>query len=515
MKQWLTFCSLLLLLALGIVGGCRENFDYTPTTGTLSFSRDTVFLDTVFTNIGSSTYSLKVFNTSDNDILIPEIRLRNGQDTQYRLNVDGLAGNEFQEIALRGKDSLFIFIETTFDISTVGANEFLYTDAILFGAGGAYQNVELVTLVKDATFLFPRTTSDGTKETLLLGLDDMGNEIRIEGFVLEEDELLFTNEKPYVVYGYAAVTEGQTLQMEPGTRVHFHKDSGILVGTGGSLQLLGSLSTDPEVLENEIIFEGDRLEPQFSDVPGQWGTIWLTPGSTNNRIEYTTIKNASVGLLVEGMAPLDSRTLEIANSQIHNSSSVNLWARNAFIEGENCVFGSAGTYALYCNLGGNYRFTHSTIANYWTNSFRNTPALFIDDHNNGTDTDFVSNPLVNATFANCIIDGNRDLELLFSNQGSGAFSYEFRNCAIKFNDRTNAFAGDPLYDFENLVRYPSTEINLRTSFTDPSALNFQLEEDSEVVDFGDSAIATQVPLDLLGISRVETPDLGAFERQIQ
>jgi hypothetical protein len=37
-------------------------------------------------------------------------------------------------------------------------------------------------------------------------------------------------------------------------------------------------------------FEGDRLEPEYADVPGQWGTIWLTNGSTNNIINHLTIK---------------------------------------------------------------------------------------------------------------------------------------------------------------------------------------------------------------------------------
>ena len=47
---------------------CRQDFEFTPSTGTLSFSKDTVYLDTVFSNIGSSTYTLKVYNNSDNDI---------------------------------------------------------------------------------------------------------------------------------------------------------------------------------------------------------------------------------------------------------------------------------------------------------------------------------------------------------------------------------------------------------------------------------------------------------------
>ncbi len=108
----------------------------------------------------------------------------------------------------------------------------MYTDAILFDEGPKQQEVQLVTLIKDAIFLYPAENADGTKETLLLGLDEDGNEIRIEGFLLTDEQLSFTNEKPYVIYGYAGVASEKTLNIAAGSRVHFHKDSGILVGEG-------------------------------------------------------------------------------------------------------------------------------------------------------------------------------------------------------------------------------------------------------------------------------------------
>ena len=72
---------------------CRQYFEFTPSTGQLSFSKDTVYLDTVFSNIGSSTYTLKVYNNSDNNILIPSLKLSKGQTSNYRMNVDGMLGN--------------------------------------------------------------------------------------------------------------------------------------------------------------------------------------------------------------------------------------------------------------------------------------------------------------------------------------------------------------------------------------------------------------------------------------
>ena len=69
---------------------CRQDFEFTASTGTLTFSKDTVYLDTVFSTIGSSTYTLKVYNPSDTDILIPRLKLSEGQNSNYRMTMPTL-----------------------------------------------------------------------------------------------------------------------------------------------------------------------------------------------------------------------------------------------------------------------------------------------------------------------------------------------------------------------------------------------------------------------------------------
>ena len=175
---------------------CRQDFEFTPSTGQLSFSKDTVYLDTVFSNIGSSTYTLKVYNNSDNDILIPSLKLSKGQTSNYRMNVDGMLGNgpllgkEFENVELLAKDSMFVFIETTIDIQPLVATEtqFLYTDAIEFGTGPNTQKVELVTLVKDAVFIYPNKDSEGVIETLVFDVDGDGtdDETNVQGRFLDD-----------------------------------------------------------------------------------------------------------------------------------------------------------------------------------------------------------------------------------------------------------------------------------------------------------------------------------------
>ncbi|GAL67360.1 hypothetical protein JCM19301_2712 [Jejuia pallidilutea] len=313
----LTICFLILW------SSCRKDFEFSPSTGNLAFSKDTVYLDTIFTNIGSSTYNLKVYNNSDDDILIPTLKLGLGDASQYRLSVDGLTGKTFENIELLANDSLFIFVETTVDINNFPNpnGEYLYTDQIEFDSGNNLQEVQLVTLVKDAIFIYPdRDNTTKIIETLTLNIDGDLVETDLQGRELLPEELTFTNEKPYVIYGFAGVPTGETLTIEAGARLHFHENSGIIVQSGASINVNGAFSPDQETLENEVIFEGDRLEPNFSERPGQWGTIWLLDGSVNNTFSYATIKNAVVGILSDGNATADKLT--ISNSQIYNSASL-------------------------------------------------------------------------------------------------------------------------------------------------------------------------------------------------
>ena len=135
--------GLAILCCVVLWSSCRNDFETVASTGNLQFSKDTVYLDTVFTNIGSSTYNLKVYNRSDEDIHIPTLRLANDQTSNYRLNVDGIPGKEFTDVQVLAKDSIFIFIETTLDINNLpgGGLDFLYTDKILFDSGGNEQKV--------------------------------------------------------------------------------------------------------------------------------------------------------------------------------------------------------------------------------------------------------------------------------------------------------------------------------------------------------------------------------------
>ena len=495
---------------------CRQDFEFTPSTGTLTFSKDTVYLDTIFSNIGSSTYTLKVYNNSDDDILIPSLKLSNGQTSNYRMNVDGmtgtgtLIGKEFENVELLAKDSMFVFIETTIDIQPLVANEtqFLYTDAIEFGSGANTQKVELVTLVKDAIFLYPNKDAQGIIETLRFDVDGDGieDETNVQGRFLEDSELTFSNEKPYVIYGYAAVEAGKTLLVNAGARLHFHANSGLLVTSNASLQINGLPSLDADLLENEVIISGDRLEPLYEDIPGQWQTIWLLDGSTNNSINHTTIKNATVGIVSDGNQD-DPTKLVITNSQIYNSSNFGILGRGSSISAENIVLNNSGVSSFAGTYGGNYNFAHSTIANYWSNSFRQFPALLLNNFIVDAENTVYTNPLESANFTNCIIYGNDNPELLLDKEPSEVFNFKFTNSLLYFDDPTDFYLDDQ-YDFTNTEYYENVSFNNDPLFLDPSLnqLNIPLGSPAE----GAGVSSGNLNVDITNTPRTSPPDLGAY-----
>ncbi len=502
------------LLYFSIIGlvfytSCRKDFSTVLSTGSLSFSKDTIFLDTVFTNTSSSTQQFKVYNKSNDAITIPQISLEKGLTSFYRLNVDGIPGKNFENIDILAHDSIFVFVEATIDFNAV--TNPLYTDKILFDTGVNRQKVELVTLVQDAHFLFPSRDADGIKETIVLGIDAGGDPIEVNGFMLNGNTT-FTNDKPYVIYGYLGVPENATLTINAGSALHFHEDSGIIVGKNATLDVRGTLS-------DKVVFQGDRLEPEFENTAGQWGTIWLRAGSKNNRINNALIKNSVIGVLTDSIGTSSIPTLTLNNTEIYNTSNFGILGRETYIEGKNLVIANNGQSSLACTMGGTYNFTHCTFANYFNNGFRQFPTLLINNYVGFTDKtgaeSFIIRNLNEANFTNCIIDGNQSIEMILDKKEGGTFEYQFKNNLIKFNDVNNTFATDVLYDFENTDFYTSNIINGNAQFEDTDLNKLQIGKDSEAIGKADISASLNVPFDILGFSRNVNPDIGAYQHSTE
>lgn len=501
MRYYLTFLIVIILI---ITASCRKDFGAVLSTGNLSFSKDTVFLDTVFTNIGSSTYNLKVYNKSNQTIAVPSIKLGEGENSNYRLNVDGISGNVFKDIKILAKDSIYIFIETTINYNDV-INP-IYQDEIIFDTGGNIQDVTLITLVKDAHFLFPSKNAEGIIETITTGLDASGEALKINGFYLDNNTT-FTNEKPYVIYGYCAVPENKTLIIEAGANIHFHSNSGIIVNKNATLIVEGELN-------NQVIFEGDRLEPQFSNIPGQWGTIWLRAGSKNNSINNAIIKNATAGIISDSISGTSNPTLNIKNTQIYNSTNFGILGRETNIKGENLVINNSGQASLACIIGGTYNFTHATLTNFWSSSLRQFPSVLINNYftyNNNGEQVVETRNLHAANFTNCIIDGNSNIELILDKAEGSTFNYSFQNNLIKFKDFNESYKDIVEYNFEDSNHYIENIFNGNPDFKSVNTNELIIGKNSDAIEKAAVQGTMVAPIDILGILRTSPADIGAYQ----
>jgi hypothetical protein len=501
------YLTLFIVFILLFTISCRKDFSTELSNGELKFSKDTVYLDTVFSTIGSSTYTLKIYNKSNKNISIPSIALGRGENSFYRLNVDGTPGKYFENTEILAKDSIFIFIETTINYDQV-INP-IYTDSIVFSGGGHFQDVKLVTLVKDAHFLFPSKDANGIIETITIGIDNEGEEIKANGFYLE-NSTTFTNEKPYVIYGYCAIPSSKTLTIEAGAAIYFHSNSGIIVDKNATLLINGELN-------NEVIIEGDRLEPQFSNTPGQWGTIWLRAGSKNHQINHTIIKNATAGIIIDSIGSMSTPTLTIKNTQIYNSSNFGILGRETHIKGENIVINNSGQSSLACIIGGSYNFTHCTFANYWSNSLRQFPSVLINNYFSYTENNQIiveTRNLLAANFTNCIIDGNSNIELIVDKAEGSIFNYYFKNNLIKFSDYNNTYVNIPEYDFDNTNHYSNNILNGIPDFKSPINNEFIIGEASEGIEKAAIQETLLVPYDIIGMLRTTPADIGAYQHII-
>jgi hypothetical protein len=498
--------NLIYIFSIILIGfsSCREDFESVPSTGKLSFSKDTVYLDTVFTNIGSSTYNLKVYNKSNQNISIPSIQLGRGENSFYRLNVDGIPGKIFENVEILAKDSMYIFIETTINYNQV--TNPIYTDSIVFNNSGNIQDVKLVTLVQDAVFLYPSKDAEGIIETIPIGIGADGEELQVQGFYLN-DNTLFTNDKPYVIYGYCVVPATKILNVEAGAKIHFHSNSGLIVDKNGTLKIEGELN-------KEVIIEGDRLEPQFSNIPGQWGTIWLRAGSKNHSINHAIIKNASAGIIIDSIGSNSEPTLTIKNTQIYNSSNYGILGRETNIKGENLVINNSGQSSLACIIGGTYNFTQCTFANYWRTSLRQFPSVLVNNfytYIENNQTVIQTSNLYAANFTNCIIDGNNNIELILDKVEGGLFNYKFTNNMIKFEDYSNSYVNIPEYDFEDTSNYIENIFNGNPDFKSPNTNQLIIGQNSEGIKKANTQGSLQVPFDILGVLRTIPADIGAYQ----
>lgn len=422
-----TFLLFLLAICLTLIfSQCRKDQITTDSGANIELSNDTVLFDTVFTSIGSTTKYFKIYNRNSQAIRISSIELLGGANSAYRINVDGDNGTVHYNKELAAGDSIFVFVEVTIDPSS-GNLPFIVEDQIKISTNGNESTVQLSAWGQDAYF------HGGLGQLFVLGCNEVWN-----------------NDKPHVIYGIVAVDEGCTLTINEGTQVYCHAKSGLYIYKS-TLNINGAKNS-------EVVFQGDRLDLDYRDLPGQWGIqlafqfegsggpeigtvsrggIWLyqSPGST---IDYAIIKNGGMGVQVDTTGTdyaSSTPSLLMTNTKIENMSGIGLWAQGAYIKGYNVLVGNCGEACAFLSIGGRYEMDNCTFANYWTDGNRTAATFVLNNYYEDINQVIQVRPLVSTLFRNCIMYGNNAgltdyNEFVVDMEAAGNPDYQFKYCLV-------------------------------------------------------------------------------------
>jgi hypothetical protein len=437
MRRIFSLFSICLITSI-LLFSCKKDKMLTDSSAKLQFSKSTIFFDTVFTTIGSTTRHFTVHNTYGQPITISHIRLAGGASSPFKINVDGVPTVSSGEVQIAAKDSMYVFVKVTINPNNA-LSPVVVMDSILFDFNGKTQKVILQAIGQDVYL---------HKPTSYILLAD-GSSVP---YSIAKCNDIWTNDKPHLIFNYLVVDSGCKLTMNPGTKVYLHsggvlwvyKDATLIVGQGG----------DPT---HTVNFSGDRLESEYADIPGQWGNIWLSALSHHNEINWAVIKNGSIGILADTIEPKfpGVPTLRMTNTIIKNMSVAGIYGQGASIIADNVLVSNCAQYSAALTIGGSSSFRQCTFGDYYNQANRNTPQILI----NNWYTDISGNKQVrnldSAHFYNCIVYGSLDEELKMDSTIAGGvhFKYLFDHCLLKSGNtnavqsrfRGNRFNMDPLF----------------------------------------------------------------------
>jgi hypothetical protein len=473
---------------------CKKDKTITSPNAKLSFSQDSVLFDTVFTKIGSTTKLFRVHNRNNGKVNISSIRLARGNASFFRLNVDGVPGKSFSNIEIAAQDSMYIFVEVTIDPNNQ-TNPFIYRDSILFDLNGGEQHLDLIAFGQNAYYHMPNQKIIFSNSSALY-------------YEVEPCNTTWLSDKPHLIYDYAVVDSACTLTVQAGAKIYLHNSAGIWVYRYGTIKVNGTES-------NPVTFQGDRLEEEYKDVPGQWDRIWINEGSTANVINYAVIKNGYIGVhagysAFDGVGNTvnvgDPKKLTLTNTIIQNCSSMGILGHFYNITGGDNVIVNCGQYLFKVEFGGSYTFYQSTFANYWnqtnnsqTSNARTTPSFYFGNYESSTQLSTLHDSLY---FGNCIMDGSLAEEFQFDTIAGTvpAFGHlKFDHCALKTGSLN-----------QNKAPTFSCQINQPMSFVNPSTYNFKLNSNSAAIGQGYSLANGGYFSDINGGSFGSPPSMGAY-----
>jgi hypothetical protein len=466
-KNIFTILISALILLISLVS-CESDKISTDTSLMLKFSSDTVSFDTIFTEQGSATYKLKVYNPSKNRVLIESITLNEAEN--YRMNVSGISADVVNNTYLNAQDSLMIFIQVFIDPND-DKTPFIVRDSIDF-----YFN----------------------NHTQVLQLQAFGRNVkRFKNKTIASDTTI-TSEMPILVSDTLKIAEGATLTLTEGAKLYCQKASVILVE--GTLVSQGKLGSLVEIRGDRDDFMNTVPPLSYDQASGQWGGIIIAPSSFGNVLDYTDVRNADFGIMIDSTSS-ETSSLIVSNSIIRNMLYNVIYSVNANVEIYNSLLYNAGENILHLE-GGEYKIVHCTITNNYSFSWggRTMPILCYSNKNNPLKVEMI----------NSIVYGNYSSEIDYKIDEEGLpAEYVFKNCLVKQYMKTvdtNIYK-DCLINSSPKFVYEAIKDDTYRQY------DYHLTSSSPAIGHASGDYSSSFPLDLDGNNRLQdgSSDIGCYE----
>lgn len=450
---------------------CKKETTLT-TGGVLEFSTDTLTFDTVFTEYASFTLPVKIYNPQNQKVTISSVRMNDGDNSYFHLNVDGVSGNNVTNIQLAANDSFYVFATVKID-PTDENNPFVIEDDLIATLNGKDFSIPLVAYGQNAHYL-----SDS---------------------VIDQN-MTWVNDKPYVILHSALVDSAVTLTIDPGCRIYMNQDSRLFVQ--GTLIANGTK-------QDSIIFQGDRLDRSYfgyEGYPGEWGGLYFFASSTGNILNWVILENcgnatAATAAAIQVTGPTTANQLTMTNTIIQNSIGFGLLSFTGNIKAQNCLINTCGSQTLALLQGGNYSFDNCDFINYGSDkvSHINEPTAAVLNYYDISQTERVVGD-INASFNNCVIYGSLDDELFCNKDESANYTVSFTNCLLKTQTA-----------IPDYVTVSNSILNQDPLFTDISKWDFRPMNESPMIDAG--IFISPISNDLNDQPWIAPFDIGCYQYQ--
>lgn len=457
-----------IILAAGVIfSSCSDDDSFsTSRANLLSFGCDTLSLDTVFSTVPTRTYSFWAYNNSSDGLRVSQVRLEHGNQTGFRVNVDGIyldnsIGSQARDIEVRKGDSIRVFVELTSSVNGSDAPQLVDDNLAFRLESGVEQKVNLRAWSWDA--------------------------VLYDSLIVNENTAI-SSTQPIVVRKGVRIGESATLTLSSPTVMCFGSTAGVDVY--GRLNIEGDAETD-------VVLRGDRLDNMFDYLPydrvsGQWRGIHIYPSSAGNTFRRLDLHGAVDAIVCDSAEMTGSPRLRLENVTIHNCSGAGLRAAHSNVAIVNTQISNTLGDCLSLR-GGETDVAYSTLAQFYPFDSRRGAAVRLAD--------------AKATFRNTLVTGY-DEDVFFSD----SLDFMFDHCIVRTVIGDSAVIADNFPS--SVIETPKDSVQGERHFrmVDIDNLVYDFRPDSVSTAIGRAQPIESVKFDRSGCPRsLSGPTIGCYE----